>query len=76
LILYFDENSKISSSLVDPLPLSQDQVDAHIFEVASELGLAARWSAGQALIRDIKSKEKDHISRALIRYQKPTVELE
>ena len=56
--------------------LTQDQVEAYIFDVASKLGLAEQWAAGQDLIRDLKGKEKDHVTKALTRYQKPTLDLD
>jgi hypothetical protein len=56
--------------------LSQTQVDAYIHNVASALGLAEQWAAGQRLIRDLKGAERDSVTRALIRYVKPTLELD
>jgi hypothetical protein len=53
-----------------------EQVDAHILQVASRLGLATQWDAGQRMIREVKGKEKDQVSKALARFRKPTLQLE
>ena len=55
---------------------SQDELDAYILHVASRLGLANQWAAGQELIRDVKAKEKADVSKALVRFRKPVLELE
>jgi hypothetical protein len=67
---------QMSSGQEQRMSLNQDRVDAHIFEVASKLGLAKQWAAGQELIREVKAKEKDHVTKALTRYQKPPLELD
>jgi len=51
-------------------------LDAYILHVASRLGLANQWAAGQELIRDVKAKEKADVSKALVRFRKPVLELE
>jgi hypothetical protein len=57
-------------------PFSEGEVDQYIFETASKLGLDEQWAAGQGLIRELKAKEKDQVSTALIRYRKPTLDIE
>jgi hypothetical protein len=56
--------------------LAQDQIEKHIVDVASSLGMAKEWESGQNLIRDTKSREKDQVERALLKYQKPILELD
>lgn len=56
--------------------ITEDAIDVYIARLASELGLSAQWAAAQELIRDTKGKEKANVSKALIRYKKPMLELE
>jgi len=55
---------------------SEDEVDTYISRVAADLGLADQWAAGQELIRDVKAKEMADVSKALVRFRKPALELE
>jgi len=55
---------------------TQEEVDAYITQVASRLGLAKQWAAGQQLIKGIKAKEKADVSKALVRLRKPSVEID
>jgi hypothetical protein len=55
---------------------SAEALDAYISQVASRLGLGKQWAAGQELIRYAKAKEKADASKALVRYRKPTLDLE
>jgi hypothetical protein len=64
------------SSLGKAPSLSQSDIDAFIHEVASSLGLADQWTAGQQLIRDVKGAERDRVTKALIRYLRPALELD
>jgi hypothetical protein len=56
--------------------LSQEEIDAYIFQVASKLGLTEQWLAGQELIRGTKAKEKAQVSKALVRFRKPNLDIE
>lgn len=51
-------------------------VEAYIFRVASEIGLEKQWAAGQNLIREVKAKETEHITKALTKFRQPTLELD
>ena len=57
-------------------PSSQDDVEAHIRRAASNLGLDRQWAAGQELIREMKAKEREDVSKALTRYRQPAIEIE
>ena len=57
-------------------PATQEAVDDYIMQVASKLGLAKEWVAGQQLIKETKAKERADVSKALVRFRKPTLELE
>jgi hypothetical protein len=51
-------------------------VETHIAAVASKLGLAEEWAAGQKLIRETKARERDHVTEALTRILKPPIGLD
>jgi hypothetical protein len=55
---------------------TQADVDVFISKVASKLGLLKEWIAGQELIKEMKAKEKEDVSKALVRFRRPTLELE